>query len=165
MTATLTRAALRPLPPPRDGAFVAAHHDPRPCVTNPAQWWDTGHRLNPRALTLCQTACPLAARQDCAPKGKTAALGVIRAGVAYDERGHRVHLCRTCRMPLNKGIRPGSRDCDLCRRGRLAAHHDRILTMHDSGASWAVIGRAIGYHGDTVRKYYIRHTQAAGRDA
>jgi hypothetical protein len=157
MTTTLTRPALRPLPPPRDGALVAAHHDPRPCVTSPPQWWDSGNRHNPRAINLCRTACPF--RQQCEPDNGDPAIGVIRGGVAYDERGKPLPLCHQCQQPLNKSVQPGSNTCDLCRRGRLVVHHARIAELVEAGTSWAVIGRAIAHHPDAVRKYWTRHQQ------
>ncbi|MEV1321989.1 hypothetical protein AB0J14_38575 [Micromonospora arborensis] len=150
---------LRPLPPPREGAFVAAHHDPRPCVTYPVGWWDTGDRNNARAIKLCDTVCPL--RAECAPKGKEKPQGVIRAGVVYDDHGDVQRLCRNCQRPLNRATQNATHTCEMCRRGRLAAHHGRIAELVEAGSSWAVIGRAIDYHPDTVRKYWLRQQAVA----
>lgn len=157
-TTVLTRPALKPLPAPRPGALLAAHHNPRPCATNPAHWWDTGDRNNGRAIDLCRTACPFL--NTCAPKkGELKPLGVIRAGAAYDDRGRKSRLCRTCSGPLNKATLGNT--CDPCSRGRLIAQHARIATMREAGCSWAAIGRVVGYHADTVRKYWTRYEQAA----
>jgi hypothetical protein len=161
-TATLTRPALRALPGPAKGALVAPQHDPRPCVTNPIGWWDTGDRNNQRAIALCHT-CPALAT--CGPKfGEERPRGVIQGGVPYDERGRKARLCRSCSKPLARGTDRRIVNCDGCRRGRLASVHTRIAELVDAGASWAVIGRAVGYHGDTVRKYWIRWQKQQGID-
>jgi hypothetical protein len=154
VTTLLTRPTLQPLPARRPGALVAPHHDLRPCVTNPPQWWDTGNRRGNTALRLCGT-CPWI--DQCTPTNGDKPTGVIRAGVAYDDNGRPARLCKGCAAALNKATAHTTVHCDRCKRGRLVRHHTRIADLVEQGCSWAVIGRAVGYHGDTVRRYWVRH--------
>lgn len=63
------------------------------CRTRPADWWDLGDDGNRLALAIC-AACPVLDR--CAPGRHH---GVIRAGVAWAERGGRADICG-CGYPV-----------------------------------------------------------------
>lgn len=70
------------------------------CASRPAEHWDTGDDGNRLALLLCDI-CP--ARIRC-PQADPRPHGVIRAAVAYDDKGHALDRChcgypRTSRRP------------------------------------------------------------------
>jgi hypothetical protein len=134
--------------------------DLRPCVTNPPQWWDTGNRSGNKAVRLCGT-CPW--NEQCTPARGDRPHGVIRAGVAYGDDGRPVRLCKSCSTPLGKNTSRTTVRCDRCKRGRLIKHHQQIADMVEQGCTWAVIGRVVGYPGDTVRRYWVRHLDEQAR--
>lgn len=80
------------------------------CATRPADWWETGDGGNRLALALCRV-CP--AQPACAATASREA-GVIRAGVAYTERGRVARIC-SCGYPDDKLPDP-RRTTSLCRR-------------------------------------------------
>lgn len=64
----------------------------RLCLNRPASWWDTGDPGNRKAIALC-AVCPgnyRCADDDPEPRG------VIRAGIAYNDRGKTVTVCPRC---------------------------------------------------------------------
>lgn len=64
------------------------------CQTRPPEWWETGDPGNRLAIGLCRV-CP--GREECAA-GARGEAGVIRAGVAYLERGGVAEICH-CGYP------------------------------------------------------------------
>ena len=71
------------------------------CFTQPAEFWDTGDPGNRLALALCRV-CPLRQGEDCrAGLADPRPAGVIRAGVAFNERGGRCDICPTCGYPMD----------------------------------------------------------------
>ncbi|MFE9955862.1 hypothetical protein [Micromonospora sp. NPDC005299] len=70
------------------------------CVGQPPEFWDTGDPGNRLALQLC-AVCPARRDENCLvgePDRKP--FGVIRAGVAYNERGGRCPTC-DCGYPVD----------------------------------------------------------------
>lgn len=152
-----TLQPLQPLPSPTTGALVAAHHDPRPCVTNPVGWWDTGHKKNPTAINLCNTRCPLKLRNECKPSKYEKPLGVIRAGIAYNGRGTALKQCPICQQPMadyynNSSPRCGS--CSIARSQNPADHHDAIAKMAAAKRPWSYIGANLGISPDAACSYW-----------
>lgn len=87
------------------------------CFTRPSEHWDTGNPGNRLALALCRV-CPLRQGEDCrAGLDDPRPTGVIRAGVAYNERGGRCDICATCGYPVDdlpdrrRPTPPGCRHC------------------------------------------------------
>lgn len=80
------------------------------CVSRPPDWWETGDDGNRLALAICRV-CPV--REECAA-GSLREAGVIRAGVAYTERGKVARIC-SCGYPDDKLPDP-RRTTTLCRR-------------------------------------------------
>lgn len=134
---TTTLLPLRPLPGPTTGALVAAHLDPRPCVTNPPQWWDTGDGNNHTAMTLCRTQCPLYNTGKCKPG--PGEVGMIRNGDAYDHHGKVIDLAV-----------------------KVFHHHDRIMAMRGQGMTYPQIARVIGVNAAAIQSYVDRfHSRVA----
>lgn len=85
------------------------------CVDQPPEHWDTGDRGNRLALALCRV-CPARDGEVCTVgQPDRRPFGVIRAGVAYNERGRRCEIC-DCGYPnddIDKGRDrpPGCRQC------------------------------------------------------
>lgn len=156
-TMTLARPGRRP------GALVAANLDPRPCVTNPPQWWDTGHAGNGDAIRLCNTACPL--KTVCAADTDQP-IGVIRAGIPYDDDGRRLNTCTTCDHPVSAWSGAARKMCRHCPRdARPVDHHQRIAELRAAGKGYAEIADDIGAHREAVRAYWMRYQQRAERQA
>ncbi|MEU7771251.1 hypothetical protein AB0C44_07985 [Micromonospora taraxaci] len=88
------------------------------CFTQPPEFWETGDDGNRLALALCR-ACPLRRGDTCGaglPDPKPT--GVIRAGVAYNERGGVCPICVTCGYPvadLPHRRQPEGEGCRYCR--------------------------------------------------
>ncbi|RLK13300.1 hypothetical protein DER29_4317 [Micromonospora sp. M71_S20] len=80
------------------------------CATRPADWWDLGDDGNRLALAICRV-CPV--QTACAATADREA-GVIRAGIAYLERGQVAPICQ-CGYPDDKRLDP-RRTTVLCRR-------------------------------------------------
>lgn len=155
----MTAAALNrhplALPGPVDGAFIAPHLDPRPCVTNPAEWWDTSHHNNGQAIGLCNKQCPLKTRCAADPDQP---IGVIRAGVPYDDHGRAMNTCKNCDYPLPAWNGLVRKMCNHCPRdARPIDHHQRIAELRDQGRSYAEIADEIGAHPEAVRGYWLRY--------
>lgn len=71
------------------------------CETRPAEWWETGDPGNRLALALCRV-CPQRRGDDCLaglPDPKPT--GVIRAAVAYNQRGGICPICERCGYPVH----------------------------------------------------------------
>lgn len=156
----MTTTLLRPLPGPTAGALVAAHHDPRPCVTNPVGWWDTGHKNNPTAINLCKTRCPLKQRNECKPRPNEKPIGVIRAGKAYNGRGNPLKQCPICQQPMadyynNSSPRCGN--CTIADSQNPADHHAAIATMAVARMPWSHIGANLGISPDAARNYWTEY--------
>ncbi|WP_420123881.1 hypothetical protein [Nakamurella sp.] len=81
------------------------------CATRPADWWDLGDDGNRLALAICR-ACPALAT--CAADTTAREAGVIRAGIAYLERGGIAPICQ-CGYPDDKRA-DSRRTTVLCRR-------------------------------------------------
>lgn len=188
-TATMHRPALRPQPGPRPGALVAPGLDPRPCVTNPPQWWDTGHKNNADAIDLCRTQCPLFGTGQCKPlRGET---GTIRDGIAYDDRGkpadiknlpHHHHdviakmraadksfadISHTLRIPITT-IRDYCKSHGISTErpgGKVSEYHDTIAAMRAAGVGWQKIADRIHKDREAVRAYWLRYQQSQAVDA
>jgi len=79
------------------------------CRTRPDDWWDTGDDGNRLAILLCRRACPVLG--ECAA-GDDQPCGVVRAGVAYSDRGRPLPMC-PCGRPVTRR-RPGSDLCLVC---------------------------------------------------
>ena len=96
------------------------------CETRPYEWWDTGDSGNRLALALCRV-CPMRDGETCrAGQLDRRPTGVIRAGVAYNERGGVCPICDRCGYPND----------DLPERKRTRApgcRHCRVPQLH----SWA----------------------------
>mgnify|MGYP001163052938 CR=1 FL=1 len=90
------------------------------CFGKPPEQWDTGDDGNRLALALCRV-CPLRQGDDCAAgEPDRRPFGVIRAGVAYNERGGRCEIC-ACGYPIDElpDARRDIRECRRCRAPRL----------------------------------------------
>lgn len=111
-------AALRPLPGVRPGALVAPQLDPRPCVSRPARWWDTGDEHNAIAIRLCRNVCPL--RDACAPLGEGSPKDQIIAGLAYNHAGKQIAICRRCDRPRIRSTARGVSRCGCPTRSKRA---------------------------------------------
>lgn len=89
------------------------------CQTRPPEFWDTGDPGNRLALALCRV-CPARAGETClAGETDPHPAGVIRAGVAYNERGRVCPVCE-CGYPVDdlshpSRWRPGCRHCRVPR--------------------------------------------------
>ncbi|MBM0277236.1 hypothetical protein [Micromonospora tarensis] len=170
MSAT-TILPLRPLTASRPGALVAPHHDPRPCVTNPVGWWDTGHKNNPVAINLCNTRCPLKLRDECKPGKYEKPIGVVRAGVAYDDRGTALKQCPICQRPMTKHFAnraPRCGSCSVTKSQNPADHHDAIAMMASAKRPWSYIGASLGIDPEAASSYWTtfvaqRRLNGAGR--
>ncbi|MGK5737247.1 hypothetical protein [Micromonospora sp. URMC 103] len=103
-TTTLARPGRRP------GALVAPHHDPRPCVVNPPQWWDVGDDGNAAAMWLCRKRCPLA--DTCEPEGGSIRQGVPWGGGFYRKAPTALYVCPDCGHPR---VRQGARGISVCK--------------------------------------------------
>lgn len=150
--------ALRPLPGPAAGALVAPHHDPRPCVTRPAQWWDTGNSQNVRAIDLCKKQCPL--RAECKPGRYEKPIGVIRAGVAYNDRGTAIKQCPICDRPMTDWYGNSTPRCGRCSQQNSqnpADHHNAIALMASAKKPWSHIGATLGISPDVARCYWTEY--------
>ncbi|MBQ1047788.1 hypothetical protein KBX50_04700 [Micromonospora sp. C51] len=71
------------------------------CVDQPAAFWNTHHKGNLRAFELCAT-CPLPAAGRCGPHLRP--VGLIVAGVAYDDQGHALRRCPKCGYPMRRQL-------------------------------------------------------------
>lgn len=90
------------------------------CFGQPPEHWDTGDPGNRLALTLCRV-CPLRRGETCdAGEPDRRPFGVIRAGVAYNERGGVCELCG-CGYPIDDlpDVRRHITECRRCRVPRL----------------------------------------------
>ncbi|MFI7608709.1 hypothetical protein ACIBTV_26675 [Micromonospora sp. NPDC049366] len=76
------------------------------CVGQPSTYWNTFNAGNLRAFELC-AVCPLPAAGECGPQLEP--LGLIVAGIAYDDKGVALARCPKCHypMPRRKGYRNG----------------------------------------------------------
>lgn len=101
-TATLARPGRRP------GALVPVGFDPRPCVVNPAEWWDTGNDGNAAAMWLCRKRCPVN-DDTCQPS-----VGSIRRGIPYvgTYKPQEAKVCDDCKHPR---VRNSSRGPVVCK--------------------------------------------------
>lgn len=88
------------------------------CQTRPPEHWDTGDGGNRLALALCRV-CPLRTGDTCdAGLPDRRPTGVIRAGVAYNQRGGVCPICDRCGYPnddLPDARRPAPPGCRHCR--------------------------------------------------
>lgn len=86
------------------------------CVGQPPEFWDTGDDGNRLALALCRV-CPARRGEECQlGEPDPRPTGVIRAGVAWNERGGRCPICDTCGYPVDdlpdpRRERTGCRHC------------------------------------------------------
>jgi len=110
------------------------------CRGRDPEWWDfhsDGARL---ALAICRR-CPASA--ECAAE-EPKPLGVIRAGVAYNDEGTVLSLCPTCGYPQH---RPGFANPDRCGRcdvPSLTRWRADITRWAAGGISDTVIGGRLG---------------------
>jgi hypothetical protein len=104
------------------------------CRTLPADWWDVGDDGNRLALALC-SACPVLDRCSAGRHH-----GVIRAGVAWSERGERAEICECGYPALGIGAR-----CARC-------------TVHDR----TPLPRLVRLRRDAARKRAFRAREVAG---
>lgn len=65
------------------------------CRGRPPQWWETGDTGNRLAMTLCRH-CPIRAL---CPQLDPEPVGVVHAGVAYDDDGNPCRICE-CGQPI-----------------------------------------------------------------
>lgn len=76
------------------------------CQGQPSTWWNTFNPGNLDAFKLC-AICPLPGAGRCGPGLEP--VGLIVAGVAYDDSGQALEQCPKCKypMPRRKGYRNG----------------------------------------------------------
>lgn len=104
------------------------------CFTQPPEYWDTGDPGNRLALGLCRV-CPLRDGDDCAaglPDQRPH--GVIRAGVAYNERGGVCPTCDRCGYPVDDlpdRRRPTPPGCKHCRVPQLQSWQRHFLPRNE----------------------------------
>ena len=98
------------------------------CETRPWEFWETGDPGNRLALALCRV-CPARRGEDCAAgQPDPRPTGVIRGGVAYNERGGRCPICPVCGYPvtdLPDRCRPV---CVRCRVPRLRSWDSTFMS-------------------------------------
>lgn len=100
------------------------------CETRPYQWWDTGDPGNRLALALCRV-CPARDGSTClAGQADQRPAGVIRAGVAFNERGRRCDICAVCGYPVDDVLAPSRipPGCRHCRVPRLRSWSRTFMT-------------------------------------
>lgn len=125
------------------------HLNPRPCVNNPAWWWDVGDENNNEATRLCLTECPFV---DKCREDPTPVFGMIRAGVPYGDDGKPVR---------SKSHEPCTRPtCQKC-RGTVADHHTTIAQLRAMGLTYRQVAQQIGFSIDATRQYWRRYERAA----
>lgn len=90
--------------------------DPRPCVSRPAEWWDTGNEHNARAIRYCRNVCPL--RAACKPVGKPK--DQIIAGRAYNHAGKQLTICGQCDHPRARPSNGGAIRCGCLTKSKWA---------------------------------------------
>lgn len=122
--------------------------DLRPCEVRNPDWWVTGNENNATAIMLCQTACRFASG---CPAANPDPVGVIVAGVAYDDYNRAVKVCDQCGHPWHQRIAGRPATC-MCPR-TAADHHKQIVTMWNAGKSSEAMAKATGLSRHTVRNY------------
>lgn len=139
------------LPGAQPGGLMPKHLNPRPCVNNPAWWWDVGDENNIKAIGLCLTGCPLVdkCREDTTP-----VLGMIRAGVPYGDDGKPVRS-----KSHESCVRP---TCQKC-RGTVADHHTTIAQLRAMNLPYRLIAERIGFSIDATRQYWRRYERSCKR--
>ena len=86
------------------------------CIGRPPEWWETGDEGNRLALAICRN-CPERTGTQCtAGMPDPHPVGVIRAAVAYHERGWVCPVCDVCGYPVDDRVdarrpKPGCRNC------------------------------------------------------
>lgn len=149
----------------------------RPCTTRDPRWWDTFNAGNAKAIKLCNTACPF---KDLCEQDNTQAIGVIRAGIAYDDDGLPVVACSVCGHPRRR-VDPVNEQCEPCVRKAVAAeaarvkaaseparpsdHHDaivRMLTDVDLRCTYRDVSQALGIPASSIETYWHKHKRRLG---
>lgn len=89
------------------------------CVGKPPEHWDTGDDGNRLALALCRV-CPVRNGNTCdAGEPDARPTGVIRAAVAYNQRGGVCPICDVCGYPVDDLPSPSRRQPPGCRHCRV----------------------------------------------
>lgn len=126
------------------------------CAGRDPEWWTPGHEQARLAIRIC-TVCPGCPDNDPAPHG------VIRRGVAYNDRGFIIPPCPNCGHP-QVNYRGG--DLTLCSRCAVpdvpipscrGSRPDQVRTLVGQGRSDAQIGFDLGVKAEHVRKLRQHH--------
>ncbi|RKN38471.1 hypothetical protein [Micromonospora endolithica] len=104
------------------------------CTTRDPEMWDTGNGGNRLALALC-AVCPVRVGTTCAAgEPDDRPTGVIRAGVAYNERGGVCPVCDRCGYPVDDlpdRRRPTPPGCRHCRVPQLGSWARQFLPRNE----------------------------------
>lgn len=154
----------------------------RPCTTRDPRWWDTFNPGNAKAIDLCKTACPF--KDEC-ERDPSEPIGIVRAGVAYDDDTCPVDTCPVCKHPRRhidkilgrcdpcgrtakadeKGAKDDAKAAKSLDADRVAAHHDvifRMLTNAERPCTYRDVAKVIKLHPRAIEGYWKRQVAKHG---
>ena len=123
------------------------------CWRRDPQMWDTGHEGNELAKALCRR-CPIRARCKADPRP---AVGIIRAGVAYDDYGHAEGQARPKPAPAPRRVATPT---------EVSERRDRVIALlsQDPRPSYAQVAQIVGSTRLAVKSVWLRHANREGID-
>jgi hypothetical protein len=138
------------------------------CQTRPAEYWDTDNDGARLALGLC-SVCPSRRGDTCdAGLSDPRPHGVIRAGVAYSDTGHRLPICR-CGYPQTNYLGGAVSDCPRCKTPDVPIPNPklvlrwRVRDLFLAGYTDDRIAPIVGRHPSTIRAIRSREGWARTR--